>query len=131
MWEVAGGTATRALAAATADALAEQETGAVQAVVENHRGRRPSRSEVIAAQRLAHLVHAEPNGPAVCSKFQCPTRQRIQHAGMAISAAPGEPHCEHPRHRPGVLRQVASLKPGCPNGSGLWHRVFGMPPSTA
>jgi hypothetical protein len=38
------------------DALAEQETVAVQAVVENHLGRRPSGSELHAAQRLAHLL---------------------------------------------------------------------------
>jgi hypothetical protein len=37
-------------------ALAEQETVAVQAVVENHLGRRPTRSELHAAQRSAHLL---------------------------------------------------------------------------
>lgn len=37
-------------------ALAEQETVAVLAVVENHLGRRPTRSELHAAQRLAHLL---------------------------------------------------------------------------
>ena len=37
-------------------ALAEQETVAVQAVVENHLGRRPSRSELTAAQRSTHLL---------------------------------------------------------------------------
>ena len=38
------------------DALAEDETVAVQTVVENHLGRRPSRSELTAAQRAAHLL---------------------------------------------------------------------------
>ena len=37
-------------------ALAEQETVAVQPVVENHLGRRPTRSELHAAQRSAHLL---------------------------------------------------------------------------
>ena len=37
-------------------ALAKQETVAVQAVVENHLGRRPTRSELHAAQRSAHLL---------------------------------------------------------------------------
>ena len=38
------------------DALAEHDTVAVQTVVENHLGRRPNRSEQIAAQRAAHLL---------------------------------------------------------------------------
>jgi hypothetical protein len=38
------------------DALAEHETVAVQTVVESLLGRRPSRSELTAAQRAAHLL---------------------------------------------------------------------------
>jgi hypothetical protein len=38
------------------NALAEHATVVVQAMVENHLGRRPNRSELTAGQRAAHLL---------------------------------------------------------------------------
>jgi hypothetical protein len=53
------------------DTLAEHETVAVQTVVEDHLGRRPSRAELTAARRAAHLLErgggATISGVAVAS----------------------------------------------------------------
>ena len=63
------------------DALAEHETVAVQTVVENHLGRRPSRSELTAAQRAAHLLV----GVAVPRSVTSRVRFGISRSRLAIS----------------------------------------------
>ena len=69
-------------------ALAKQETVAVQAVVENHLGRRPTRSELHAAQRSAHLL-AQRGGDT------------ISHVAIRPACTPSRLAISRPRQWPG------------------------------
>jgi hypothetical protein len=65
-------------------ALAEQETVAVQAVVENHLGRRPTRSELHAAQRSAHPLAQRGGGTITSSARSTPMASPHQGFGRSL-----------------------------------------------
>ena len=69
------------------NALAEHETVAVQTVVENHLGRRPTRSELTAAQRAAHLLAQR--GGATIDHVALPSG--MSRSRLAVSRPPSWP----------------------------------------